>query len=473
MIDTNAIRRRVLGLAMHGQLTTHFSDDGTAEELYLQIQEDRKRLEALGKFKKKSASQIDTNGKFPYEIPTSWKWVHLSDIALSIVAGGDKPSDFQKNKDEFHTIPVVANGVDNDGVIGYTNEESKGGITITVAGRGTIGFTVYRDYKYYPVVRLIVIEPTTLIDPHYLTYVLQNSEFNSTGSSIPQLTVPLIAPTPVPLPPYKEQRRIVEVVDSVLFILDSIDDLQANYNDNRDALKAKIIDAGIQGKLTQQFLEDGDAVSALKDLEKRRAELVEGKAIRKRKVLPEVNEADYPFAIPKNWKWVHISDVWAVINGDRGKNYPAKSSLSHTGIPFISALNLDGSTVVSDDKLMCLSDEQYERLGSGKLKKGDVVVCIRGSLGKHGKYPFEKGAIASSLIISRNYLQNEVINDYLMIYLDSQLFKNEIEKYNGGSAQPNLAAENFEKFRVPFPPLAEQERIVERVNELLENISER
>ena len=135
-------------------------------------------------------------------------------------------------------------------------------------------------------------------------------------------------------------------------------------------------------------------------------------------------------------------------------------------------MNLDGATVVADEKLLCLSDEQYEKLGSGKLKKGDVVVCIRGSIGKHGKYPFDRGAIASSLIIARNYLQNELINDYLMIYLDSQLFRDEIKKYNGGSAQPNLAAESLEKFRIPLPPVEEQEKIVNRVRKLLKTIAE-
>ena len=175
---------------------------------------------------------------------------------------------------------------------------------------------------------------------------------------------------------------------------------------------------------------------------------------------------EVPFDIPESWEWVRISGVFSVINGDRGKNYPAKSTLSNTGIPFISAVNLDGKTVIEDDNLLCLSDEQFNKLGSGKLEKDDVVVCIRGSLGKHGRYPFEKGAIASSLVILRPHLNIPLLSDFIMMYLDSPLFFSEIKRYNNGTAQPNLAAKSLEMFFLPLPPLPEQKRIVEKLNEV-------
>ncbi len=175
---------------------------------------------------------------------------------------------------------------------------------------------------------------------------------------------------------------------------------------------------------------------------------------------------EVPFEIPESWEWVRISGVFSIINGDRGKNYPAKSTLSNTGIPFISAVNLNGETVIEDDNLLCLSDEQFNKLGSGKLEKDDVVVCIRGSLGKHGRYPFEKGAIASSLVILRPHLNIPLLSDFIMMYLDSPLFFSEIKRYDNGTAQPNLAAKSLEKFFVPLPPLSEQKRIVDKLNEV-------
>ena len=96
-----------------------------------------------------------------------------------------------------------------------------------------------------------------------------------------------------------------------------------------------------------------------------------------------------------------------------------------------------------------------------------MVVCIRGSLGKHGIFPFEKGAIASSLVIVRQFNNSEILYKFLNIYLDSSLFNQEIKNYDNGTAQPNLAAESFKQFLFPLPSLAEQKRIVVAIEKML------
>lgn len=180
---------------------------------------------------------------------------------------------------------------------------------------------------------------------------------------------------------------------------------------------------------------------------------------------------EQPYEVPENWVWVRLGEVVDVLNGDRGKNYPAKSTLSKEGIPFISAANLCDNIVVEDD-LLCMSEEQYSKLSAGKLMLNDIVLCIRGSLGKHGKFPFEKGAIASSLVILRSKDRGRLTDGYVMQYLDVPLFYDEIKKYDNGTAQPNLAAKNLELFSFPLPPLSEQQRIVERIEELFAKLDE-
>lgn len=115
---------------------------------------------------------------------------------------------------------------------------------------------------------------------------------------------------------------------------------------------------------------------------------------------------------------------------------------------------------------------QYDRLGSGKLVKDDVVVCIRGSLGKHGRFPFDKGAIASSLVILRSVYNEQILSEFIMMYLDSPLFFDEIKKYDNGTAQPNLAAKSLEQFFVPLPPLSEQRRIISLIEKMDSYIAE-
>lgn len=177
-------------------------------------------------------------------------------------------------------------------------------------------------------------------------------------------------------------------------------------------------------------------------------------------------EDEIPFELPQGWAWCRISNIAQVLNGDRGKNYPAKNKLQKDGIPFISALNIEHGTI-SKEKLLCLTKEQYNLLGAGKLMYNDIVYCIRGSLGKCGIYPYNIGAIASSLVIVRSILQEDTIIKYIYHYLCTELSKDEIGKYDSGSAQPNLAAKDFLKFFIPLPPLSEMGEILNRIDDTL------
>ena len=234
-----------------------------------------------------------------------------------------------------------------------------------------------------------------------------------------------------------------------------------------EQLKNSILQLAMQGKLVEQRPEEGTGEELYREIQAEKKRLVKEGKVKKQKPLAEITEDEIPFEIPESWKWCRVSEIWDVLNGDRGKNYPAKSTLSKEGIPFISALNLDGTGVVEDDKLLCLSEEQYNRLSNGKLKQGDIVVCIRGSLGKHGRYPYKIGAIASSLVILRSHSESNELDDLLILYLDSPFFFDEIKKYDNGTAHPNLAAKSLEQFLIPLPPLEEQKRIVAKIEELM------
>lgn len=258
---------------------------------------------------------------------------------------------------------------------------------------------------------------------------------------------------------------------------------------NTKHLKAKILDLAIRGKLVPQDPSEGNAADLLNKIREEKSILIEQKKIKADKnssfiikaedgrhyeqfadgTLKDI-EDDIPFELPESWCWCRFKDLFKIINGDRGKNYPAKSTLSHSGIPFISALNLKNNTVYKDNDLFCLSEMQYNKLGSGKLEKNDMVLCIRGSIGKHGIFPFEKGAIASSLVIIREYSIDKRFSKLLDYYFKSPLFFDEIKRFDNGTAQPNLAAESLCLFYFPLPPLSEQQRIVSAIERAFEQI---
>ena len=210
------LKSKIIDAGIQGKLTEQLPEDGNAEELYQQIQQEKAALEKAGKIKKSKPLPPVTEEEKAFEIPESWKWVRLGTVANSIYAGGDKPDDFSKFRDNLHYIPVVGNSIENEGILGYTEKPTAKAYTVTVAGRGTIGYSVFRAYEYCPVVRLIVIEQNTSIDPRYIQYVLQALPESGVGSSIPQLTVPMLTPKAIPLPPLAEQKRIVAKLEELL-----------------------------------------------------------------------------------------------------------------------------------------------------------------------------------------------------------------------------------------------------------------
>ncbi|MDX1350364.1 MAG: restriction endonuclease subunit S [Putridiphycobacter sp.] len=169
----------------------------------------------------------------------------------------------------------------------------------------------------------------------------------------------------------------------------------------------------------------------------------------------------------EDWIECAIEDVAQILNGDRGKNYPSRSHYIEKGVPFISAGNIGKHSKLKDE-LNFISEERFELLKAGKLQKGDIVYCIRGSIGKFAIIDFDKGAIASSLCIIR--INKTIESSLLCYYLDSHLCRLEIHKFDNGTAQPNLSAKDFKKFQLPLPPLVEQKAIVKKIEELFSSL---
>ena len=160
----------------------------------------------------------------------------------------------------------------------------------------------------------------------------------------------------------------------------------------------------------------------------------------------------------QGWEIKKLGEVAIFVNGDRGKNYPSQHDFVDDGVPFINAGHLVGGSI--DFALMnYISEEKYNQLGAGKIVNGDILFCLRGSLGKRAIVKdVNYGAIASSLVIIRS--KNVLLNRYLFHYLGSHTVQNLITKNDNGSSQPNLSAKSVSDFSIPIPSREEQERIV-------------
>ena len=210
------MKKSLLQYAIQGKLVEQCLEEGTAEELFAQIQAEKQRLIQEGKIKKEKPLPEITEDEKPFEIPESWKWVRLGHIVKNISAGGDKPPIFSKEKTEECSIEVLSNGEKNCGVFGYTNTPTITERSLTVSGRGTIGYTEIRTQPYVPIVRLLAILPLKSTYLEYLKIVVQASTEYGVGSAVKQLTVPMLIPKLIPLPPLAEQKRIVAKLEELL-----------------------------------------------------------------------------------------------------------------------------------------------------------------------------------------------------------------------------------------------------------------
>lgn len=176
------------------------------------------------------------------------------------------------------------------------------------------------------------------------------------------------------------------------------------------------------------------------------------------------------YELPEGWEWKSLKDICDFENGDRGKNYPSRDAFVEKGIPVINAGNLNGWTVDSAG-LNYINEERYNLIGGGKIKRGDILYCLRGSLGKCGIVDsIDRGVIASSLVIVRP--SNEIIKELLLYYFNSSLSSHFVTHYNNGAAQPNLSAKSLSLFKISLPPLSEQKRIVEKLDCLISRIDQ-
>jgi len=170
---------------------------------------------------------------------------------------------------------------------------------------------------------------------------------------------------------------------------------------------------------------------------------------------------------------VKLGDIAVLINGDRGKNYPSQADITEEGdVPFVNAGHLTGLTIDFGD-MNYISKEKYEKLSSGKFEKGDILYCLRGSLGKKAIVNDDVvGAIASSLVIIRPDYE-KIDGDYLMFSLDSPSIKEQLVKANNGSSQPNLSAASVREYQIELPDISLQKEVVEKLTRVRNVIDER
>lgn len=180
------------------------------------------------------------------EIPEGWEVEELGKIS-TLSAGGDKPQSFSKIQTSDYTIPIYSNGVENEGLYGFTNEAKIFEKGVTVSARGTIGYICLRQVPYVPIVRLVSIVPNVnILSSEYLYYYLKKVEIHSTGTTQQQLTVPQFKRTKILIPNFEVLKIFTEKVESMINLLEKNKSENKNISLIRDTLLPKLMSGEIE-----------------------------------------------------------------------------------------------------------------------------------------------------------------------------------------------------------------------------------
>ena len=481
------LKNSILQLAIQGKLVEQRLEEGTAEELYQQIQEDKQRLIKEGKIKKEKPLPEIMEEEKPFDIPDSWIWVRLRDICTKIIDGDHNPPAGISQVTDYWMLSaqnINNNSLTNLDQIRYLskdvfdieNERTKvntGDLFFTIVG--TLGRSCVYEGGYNICFQRSVSVISTLIYNYYLKYALDSGYIqyfmviNATGTAQKGFYLNQVEKLCVPLPPLAEQKRIVAKIEELLPLIDRYEKAWSRLEEfNKQFpgdMQKSILQMAIQGKLVEQRPEEGTGEELYHQIQAEKQKLIKEGKIKKEKPMPEITEEEKPFDIPDNWKWVRWGELVNVVSARRVHQADWKTA----GIPFYRAREI--AKLAEDGQVnneLFISKQLYDEFSqSGVPQAGDLMVTAVGTLGK--TYIVQESDCFyykdASVICLENY--GHMIPEYLKYVMQSEMMINQVRSNSGGTTVATLTIVRMNEYLIPLPPIAEQKRIVEKIEELM------
>lgn len=482
------LKASILQYAIQGKLVEQRPEEGTGEELYRQIQAEKQRLIQEKKIKKEKTLAEISEDEIPFDIPESWKWVRWGNLSFSIQYGYNAPakksgrikmvriSDIQEGKVVWDTVPFC--DIKEEEIPTYLL--SINDILFARTG-GTVGKSyivkeipeeaIYAGY-------LIRTRYSDMLCPEYLYYFMQTHLYwtqlrNGTiATAQPNCNGQTLSKMILPLPPLAEQKRIVAKLEELLPLVDryavayeKLEQVNAKFPDD---MKKSILQYAIQGKLVEQRAEEGTGEELYQQIQAEKQRLIAEKKIKKEKPLPEIAENEKPYDIPDNWTWVRFGDLGSYKKGPFGSAI-TKSMFVPKGNGAIKVY--EQKNAIQKDATLgdyYIRRDYFESKMKGfEVFPGDIIVSCAGTIGETYVMPdkFEQGIINQALM--RMKIFEPLYIPYFLTFFDFVLKKN-ARSGSKGSAIKNIPPfEILKNYLVPIPPLAEQRRIVAKLEEIL------
>lgn len=451
------IKDSILFYAISGKLTQELDSDSNVNDYYEEFGNELKNTHNYDKINKSLLPISEEDAKL---CKTKWKRMRLGSV-IRINSGQGLTS---KNMN-IGNIPVYG----GNGVTGYHDMYNVDEPTLVI---GRVGYYcgvchITPEFAWVTDNAFITTYPKKYFFEKYLYYLLNatNLSGHNNGTAQPVISGAKIYNIVVDVPPIEEQQRIVDKIEELFAKLDEIKPIEEELNKLKTDLPLEmnksIIDYAIHGRLSNQNISDSDANNLIPE----KSQLKDNY----KKFNLTINEDEYPFQIPSNWIWVKLGMLFDYQNGYPYK--PIETSKNGKGYPIIKSQNIMKRIVEINSKTSFVENPSSKMLKS-KINKGDFLMCLSSQsnnpepLGKTAIYEEEEFALLNQRVLKLTPI-NCNLSKYLYYVINSFYFHNTVSHKGGGSAQSNLKLEHVMEMYIPLPPIEEQQRIVDKLEQLL------
>lgn len=518
------LRELILELAVRGKLVPQDPKDEPASELLKRIQAEKARLVKEGKIKKeKPLPEIGEDEKL-FDAPVGWKWVRLGEISEANTGYAFKSTEYQ----DQGTFVLRVTNINQDGTIDTSDSKfidpglasstygsfllSEGDVLLVMVGGslGKIGVVsasclpavlnqnMWKMVRFGHVSREYFIFGLRYINAHQVVITSSTHGHLAQGEYLSKL---------VPLPPLPEQHRIVAKVDELMALCDQLETQHNNATDaheklvshllgtltqSRDAadfsanwqriaehfdtlfttehsidtLKQTLLQLAVMGKLVPQDPNDEPASELLKRIQAEKTKLIAAGRIKNEKPLPQISDEERPFALPGGWEWNLLRDL---LNPERDISYGVIKlgvEPKSGGIPVLRCSDVKPGFIMLEDVRKVAEDIESEYLRT-RLQGGEILLNIRGTLGGVALVGRDLIGYNVAREVAVVPVSSNLLGTYIVLVMQSNYFWEAILAGLRGIAYKGLNLSELRLFAIPVPPMAEQARIVTKVNELM------
>lgn len=491
MVLAEDLRQAIIQQAIQGKLTKQLETDGNVDILLKEIKQEKDKFMFENKRKAEPKLAAYDESDIPFEIPANWRWCQLGDIISYQNGYAFKSSDMSKSGNGYPiiksqnlmTLKVIIK--DKNDRIEFPDEKmllcqiKKNDLLMCLSSQSSnpepLGKTAIYEFDEPALLNQRVLKMTLMkMDMlYYIFYVINSAYFHydvshkGDGSAQSNLKLEHVREMLIPIPPIEEQQRIVDKINEIMTKIDEYEkiekELEALKKEFPTDMKNALLQAAMQGKLTEQLGSDSSVDELLTSIQIEKKQLIKEKKIYKDKKLVEDVESIFDIDIPYNWRFVNLQEICTQITDGEHKT-PNRVS-EYQGYYLLSARNILNGKLVLDD-VDYVSKEEYDVISKRcNPHKNDILISCSGSVGRCCIISDDNNYVMVRSVAMIHCLRMN--NKFIMYAIQSPYIQTQIDGLKKQSVQANLFQSAIASLLILIPPIEEQHRIVERLDALL------